>query len=133
MIRKLFCSMFVMVAVVAFVVADDFTGVITKTDADKGTFTFQETKKTGKGKTAKSENVGDPKNLTVTDKTKFSRKKFDPDAKKLVEEDVKDGFKAEVFTKADPDKGVPATVTIEDGKVTAIKVGGGGKKKAATE
>jgi hypothetical protein len=129
MVSKLFCSMFVMVAVVAFVVADDFSGVITKVDGDK--ITFQEMTKAKKG--AKAEKVGDPKTLTVTDKTKFAAKKFDPDTKKVVEDDLKDGIKAEVFTKIDTDKGVNATVTIEDGKLTKVLVGGGKKKKAATE
>jgi len=124
MIRKMVCAMFVMAVSVAFVAADDFFGVITGVDGSK--FKFQEMTKAKKG--AKSEKVGDPKSLTADDKTKFILKKFDKDTKKAVEEDLKDGFKAETFTKADPEKGVNATISIEDGKVTKIVIGGGGKK-----
>ena len=128
MIRKLLCSVFVMVVAVAFVAAEDFSGVITGVDGNK--FKFQEMTKAAKGK--KSEKVGDQKSLTATDKTEFFSKKVDKDTKKAVEEANKDGFKADAFAKADAEKGTNATISIEDGKVTKI-VTGGGKKKPATE
>jgi len=128
MIRKLVCSMVVMVVAVAFVAADDFTGVIKKVDGEK--ITFQEMTKAKKG--AKSEPVGDAKTFTVTKDTKFAKKTFDKDTKKAGEADLPDGIKSEVFTKLDAEKGVGATVSVTDGKLTKVLVvGGGGKKKAA--
>ena len=38
MVRKLFCSMFVMTLAIGFVAAEDFTATITKVDGDKVTY-----------------------------------------------------------------------------------------------
>jgi hypothetical protein len=131
MIRKLVCSMVVLVVAVAFVGADEYFGVITK--MEDGKITFQKMTKAKKGE--KSKEDGDPVVLTTSKDTKFFKKSFNKEDKKVVEEELKDGLKSEVFAKIDPDKGLPATITTEgDTKVaTKVVVGGGGKKKAATE
>jgi len=130
MFRKLVCAAVVMVVAVAFVAADDFSGVIKKVDGDK--ITFQEMTKAKKG--AKAEPVGDAKTFTVTKDTKYSKKSFDKAEKKVVEADLPDGIKSEVFTKLDAEMGVGATVSVTDGKVTKIVVGGGkGGKGKGTE
>jgi biopolymer transport protein ExbD len=125
MIRKLVCSMFVMTVAIGFVCADDYFGVVTKVDGDK--ITFQKMTKAKKG--AKSEKEGDPVVLTVDKDTKYFTKKYNKDDKKFVEDDLKDGIKAEVFTKIDPEKGVNATITTEGDKKVATKVVIGGGKK----
>jgi hypothetical protein len=131
MIRKLVCSMVVMVVAVAFVGADEYFGKITKVSDDGKTITFQKMTKAKKGEPSKAD--GDAVPLTVNKDTKFFKKTFDKDAKKLVEEALPDGIKSEIFTKIDPDKGVNATITTEgDSKVASKVVTGGGKKKAAT-
>lgn len=130
MLSKLFGSMVLLVVAAAFVGADEYFGVITKVDGEK--ITFQKMTKAKKG--AKSEKDGDPVTLTANKDTKFFSKKFDKDTKKVVEDALPDGIKSEVFTKIDPDKGLPATVTTEgDSKVATKVVVGGGKKKAAAE
>ena|SRR5437660_3905487 len=126
MYRKLVGALVVMVVAIGFVAAEDLNGVITKVDGDK--ITFQKMTKAKKG--VKSEKEGDPIVLTVNKDAKIVAKKFDKDAKKVVEEEVKDGLKAELFAKIDPEKGLNAVVTADDGKVSKIAVGGG-KKKAA--
>jgi hypothetical protein len=115
MTRKLFCSMIVMVVAVAFVAADEFQGRITKIDGDK--VTVQKYK--GKGK--KAEKDGDP--ITYDAKgVKVVGGKFDPDAKKVVDGDeIKDGLKAEMFSKL-PDNGLNATLTNDGDKLTKIRV-----------
>ena len=128
MTRKLFCSMFVMVLGVGFVMAGEYQGRILK--VDDGTVTFQKTK--GKGKDA--ENVGDPIKLKVAKGAKVVSAKFDKDAGKLVDGDaVTDGLKNEMFSKTGK-KGLNAMLTTEgEGDketITKIRVVGG-KKKAA--
>jgi hypothetical protein len=125
MFRKVLASLVVLVVCVGFSLADEIRGVITKIDGNKVTFhkvTFdKDTKKIDKG---------EAQTLTVTDNCKFSKGKFNKDTKKLEAGDaLEGGLKNEIFTKID-DKGVGATVTTTDGKITEIIVGGrGGKKK----
>jgi hypothetical protein len=107
MVRKLFCSMFVMVLGVGFVAAAEYQGRILK--VEDGTVTFQKTK--GKGKDA--ENVGDPIKLKVGKDAKIVSGTFDKDAMKVVDGDaVKDGLKNEMFSKTGK-KGLNATLTTE--------------------
>ena len=132
MIRKLFCSMFVMVLAIGFVAADELTGVITKVDGDK--VTFQKMTKAKKG--VKSEKDGDPVVVTTNKDTKIVAGKFDKDTKKTVDGDeVKDGLKNEIFTtKFDAEKGVRAVITTKGETLVAEKIlVVGGKKKAAAE
>jgi hypothetical protein len=135
MVRKLFCSMMVMVVAVAFVAAEEFAGTITKVDGDK--VTVQKYKKAEKGKKGKGEKDGDPITLSAKG-AKIVTGKFDADTKKLTDGDeVKDGLKNEMFTTIDDKKGVQAQITTEGegdkATITKIRVGGKGKKKAAAE
>jgi hypothetical protein len=131
MVRKLVCSMVVLVCGAAFVGADDYFGKITKIDGEK--ITFQ--KMTKANKKEKSKEDGDPVVLTANKDTKYFKKTFDKDTKKAGEEALPDGLKSEIFSKIDPEKGLNATITTEgDSKVASKVVVGGGKKgKAATE
>jgi hypothetical protein len=131
MVRKLFCSMLVMVLGVSLVAAAEYQGRILK--VEDGTVTFQKTK--GKGKDA--ENDGDPIKLKVGKDAKVVAGKFDKDAMKVVDGDeIKDGLKNEMFSKTGK-KGLNATVTTEgEGDkeaITKIRVFGGKKKKDAAE
>ncbi len=130
MVGKLCCSMVVFAVAIAFVGADEYIGKITKVDGEK--ITFQKMTKAKKGE--KSKEDGDPVVLTADKDTKFFKKTFDKDTKKLVEEALPDGIKSEIFTKIDPEKGLPASITTEGDTKKATKVVvGGGKKKAAAE
>jgi len=122
--RKLFCSMFVMVVAVGFVCAEDFRASITEVKDGKVTFYKIE----GKGKDAKKSEKSET--LPVKDGATVAKGKFDKDTKKLVAGDaIEKGLANEIFTKIG-EKGVGATITTDDGKITQILVGGG-KKKAA--
>jgi hypothetical protein len=126
MIRKLFCSMFVMVVAVGFVFADEWQGRITKIDGDN--ITVQKYK--GKGK--KAEKDGDPV-VVNTKGAAIIGGKFDPDAKKVVDGDpIKDGWKNDMFSKL-PDNGLNATITTDGDKCTKVRVFAGKKKKDTTE
>lgn len=129
MVRKLFCSMFVMAIALGVAAAGEFQGRILKVDGD--TVTVQKLK--GKGK--KVENDGDPVKLKVGKDAKIVGGKFDKDAKKVVDGDaVTDGLKNEMFSKIS-DKGITATITTEgEGDKEAItKIRVVMKKKAAAE
>jgi hypothetical protein len=121
MIRKLACAAFVMVVAVSFVMADEFTAQITKVDGNK--ITYQKMKKKAKD--------GDPVTIEVAKDAKISNGKG-AKGKFEATEEIKDGLKAEVFSKASEDKGVNARITTDadNKKVTQILVIGG-KKKAA--
>jgi hypothetical protein len=134
MVRKLFCSMCVMAVAVAFVAAsEEFQGRITKVDGDK--VTVQKMKGFGK----KAEKVGDPVTLSAKGAKVVSAKQDPDDKKKQIDGDeIKDGLKNEMFTtKFDEAKGVGATITTEGegdkATISKIRVGGGKKKKDATE
>ncbi|MBI1830311.1 MAG: hypothetical protein HYR84_02535 [Planctomycetes bacterium] len=129
MVRKLFCSMFVMAIALSVAAAGEFQGRIMKIDGD--TITVQKLKGTGK----KTENDGDPVKLKLGKDAKIVGGKFDKDAKKLVDGDpITDGLKNELFTKLS-DKGLTATITT-DGEgdkemITKIRVFVKKKKAAA--
>jgi hypothetical protein len=133
MARKLFCSMFVMVAVIGFVAAEEFQATITKVDGDN--ITYQKYKKADKGKKGKGEKDGDP--VTISAKgAKVINGKFDADTKKVADGDpIEGGLKAEIFTKIDEKKGVTATLTTEGegDKAVVTKIRVFAKKKAAAE
>lgn len=125
MIRKLFCSMVVMVCAVGFVFAEDFRASISKVEGNKVTFYKIE----GKGKDAKKSEKAET--LTVKDGALIAKSKFDKDTKKFVAGDkIEGGLKSETFTKVG-EKGVGALITTEDGKISQILVIGGKKKKDA--
>jgi hypothetical protein len=125
MLRKLACAVFVMVVAVSFVVAEEWSGRITKIDGKN--ITFQKTKK---GKDDGEAVVLNAEGATV------AKGSFDKDTKKFVKGDeVKGGLKtlAEMVTKAG-EKGVGARVTTDDSNKKATQIlttGKGGKKKAA--
>jgi hypothetical protein len=128
MIRKLFCSMFVMVVAISFVAAEEFTANISA--VKDGKVTLQKMKGGGKGKTAEKD--GDPITLPVTKdaviaKAKGFGKKTEAGDK------IEDGLKNDLFTKIDEKKGVNARITTDaDNKnITQILVVAGKKKKDA--
>jgi hypothetical protein len=106
-------------------IAEEISGVITKVDGNKITFykaTFnKDTKKLEKG---------DEQTFTATDSVKVVKGKFNKDTKKLEAGDaIEGGLKSDTFTKIDPDKGVRATVTVDDKKCSQIIIAGGKKGK----
>lgn len=121
MIRKLVCSMVVMVVAIGFVAAGEYTATITKVDGDK--VTLQKYKKAAvKGE--KPEKDGDAftlatsKDAKVIYGTKDKKDYKDGDA-------IEGGLKAEMFSKAG-DKGVVARIYTEgegkEEKITKILV-----------
>jgi hypothetical protein len=122
MIRKLGCAMFVMTIAIGVALAEDFTAGITKVDGNK--ITYQKMKKGKKD--------GDPVTIELAKDAKIIKGKQDPDDKKKIldGDDIKDGLKAELFTKASEDKPVTARIFTDDEKkvVTKIRVGGKGGK-----
>jgi len=121
--KKFVLAAFCTVAMVGFVLAEDFTAVITKVEGTKVTYY----KVKGGGKGAKAEKDGD---LVTKDAAKAI--KVVKGGKNPV--DVDGGLTADQFKKID-DMGITATLTIADdgadkGKITQIAIkGGGGKKK----
>jgi len=105
-------------AMVGFVVADEFTATITKVDGNNVTFM--------KGK--KGEQTEGKAEALPT--VKVLKGMFDPDTKALKAGDpIEKGLKNEMFTSIG-DKGVKATITTDDkGKISQIVVGGGKGKK----
>jgi hypothetical protein len=123
MVRKLFCSMFVMTVAIGFVCAEDFRASITQVKDGKVTFYKIE----GKGKDAKKSEKSET--LPVKDGATIAKGKFDKDTKKLVAGDaIEGGLTAKIFKEIDAEKGVGASITTDDGKITQILVGGGKKK-----
>jgi len=125
MLRKLVCSMVVMVVAIGFVSAAEYTATITKIDGGK--VTLQKYKKAKKGE--KAEKEGDEFTLP----TAANAKVVYGEVKKGMAtpgDAIEGGLKAELFTKAG-DKGVVARITTEgegkDEKVTQILIA---KKKA---
>jgi hypothetical protein len=120
MLRKVVPAMLVMLFCVGLVFAEDVRALITKVDGNK--ITYYENK--GKG-----EKGTDAITVEATATIKVNKGKFNKDTKKLEAGDaVEGGLKADMFSKI-PEKGLPATITIEDKKATQIIVFGG--KKAA--
>jgi hypothetical protein len=126
--RKLVCAAVVTLAAVGFAAAEEFTAMITKCDADKGCIEYK--KVTGKGADKKVDET--VKKADLTKDCKIMKGMFDKETKTVKDGDViEKGLKNDLFAK---EGGVFATITIADdgadkGKVTKIRVGGGGKKK----
>jgi hypothetical protein len=119
------------VVMVSFVVADEFTAVITKVDATGNKITYK--KVMGKGQDKK---VDEKATTTeVSKKVMVVKGKFDMDAMKLVDGDPVDGgLKAEALSAASDDKQVFGQLVIAEdgddkGKVTKIRIFAFGKKK----
>ena len=116
MIRKLVCSMVVLVVAIGFVAAGEYSGTITKVDGGKVSFFTKKTKK------------DDKKELTLTtaETVKVLEAKTEKDGKKTVYSDgdkIEGGLKASVFSKID-DKGVAARIYTdgEGDKETITKI-----------
>jgi hypothetical protein len=138
--KKFAFAMVFALAVAGYALAEEINVSITKVDTDKGTITY--VKKAGfggggKGKGKKGNQdaaPADPVTVSVTKTVKIANGKFDMEAKSFTAGDeIKDGFKDDIFTKAG-DKGVNARITIADdgadkGKVTQILITKFGKKK----
>lgn len=110
---------------IGLVSADEFRVRITKVEGDK-----LHVEKFAKG--AKKGDKGEEATLTAASNVKVIRSKFNPETKKLEPGDpLPNGLKNEMFSSP---KGVGAmVVTGDDGKVTEIRVFGGGKKKKDAE
>ena len=127
MIRKLFCSMFVMMVAVSMVAAAEFQGRIL--EIKDGVAKVQKMK--GQGK--KAEKDGDPVNLKIGKDAAIIAGKID--MKKVVDGDkIEDGLKNEMFTKIS-EKGLNATITTEGegDKEVITKIRVFMKKKTAAE
>jgi len=117
------------VAMVGFVVAEEFTAVITKIDGTKVTY-----KKAMFGKGEKK--VDDKANTAeVSKKLAVVKGKFDKVAGKAVDGDaIEGGLKADAFKDVSEEKSVFATITVgedgdDKGKITKIRLFGGKKKQ----
>lgn len=119
MLRKIIGAAIVLVFCVGITLAEEIRAIIIKVDGDK--VTFAENK--GKGE------KGPEQTLTVSDKVKVVKGKFNKETKKLeAGEDIENGLKNEMFTKIG-EKGVGATIiTDDDKKITEIRVRGKKKK-----
>ena len=120
LLRRVACAVAVLALSVGIAMAEDIRGRITK--VEDGKITFQNFVKFDK-ETKKAE-YGDAKTYSLAKDVKVQKS----EKKKKVE--LEGGLKASIFKDIDEKKGVGATITVEDGKVTEITVGGG-KKKAA--
>jgi len=113
MFRRVLCAFALLGISIGFAFAEDITGSITRIDDKKVTVV------TGKKAEKKTTEYDLDKDC------KFAKR----DKKAKVE--LADGVKNEVFKDIDVKKGVPATLSVTEGKVTEIVVGGGKKKKDA--
>lgn len=112
MLRKLIGTVLVMVFCVGFSLAEEMRAIVTKIDGNK--ITFAENK--GKGE------KGAEQTLPVTDSCKVVKAKFNKETKKVEAGDaLEGGLKNELFTKIG-EKGLGATLVIEDKKITEIRV-----------
>jgi hypothetical protein len=113
MLRKVVGAAFVLVLFVGITLAEEIRAVITKVEGNKVTFTpFKDKEK------------GEPKTMTVADKVKVVKGKFDPETKKLEAGDpIEEGLKNKMFTEIG-EKGLFSTiVTDKDNKeITEIRV-----------
>jgi hypothetical protein len=116
MLRKSLLAVFTLAICVGISLSDEIRAVITKIDGNNVTFATLE----GKGKdTKKSETT---KTLPAASDVKVSK-----GGKKGTEPTpIEGGLKA---LKVDPEKGLRATLTTDNGKITAITVFGGKKGK----
>lgn len=137
--KKLVLAAFCTVALVSYVVADEFGAVIMKVDGK--TVTYFKTKPfekgKGKGGFGKAEKEGDQQKGTVSSSVKVSKGVFDKDAGGIKLEALEGGLTNEMFKTIDQEKGVNVTITTSDsgadkGQITSIVTkgfGGKGKKK----
>jgi hypothetical protein len=127
MVRKIVCSLLILVLGVGITLAEEIRGIITKVDGGKVTFV-----KVKFNKETKKVEKGDEQTLPVADNVKVVKGTFNKETKKLeAGEAVDGGLKNEMFSKIS-DKGVGATIITDadNKKITEIRVGGGkGKTK----
>jgi hypothetical protein len=119
MYRKLVGGVFVLALCIGVAMAEEINGVITKVEGNKVTFAEMKGKEKGAEKT-----------LTVSDKLKVVKGKFNKDTKTVeAGEAIPEGLKAPQFTNIG-ERGVRASIVTEGDKITEIRVmGGRGKKK----
>jgi hypothetical protein len=124
---------------VGYVVADEFTAVITKVDGKNISYFKTEAGKGGKGGGGKkggggAKKIGDEQKAVAADGIKVSKGMFDADTKAFKAGDaLEGGLTNEMFKSIDAEKGVGVTITIADtgadkGKITSIVTKGGKKK-----
>ena len=123
---------------VGYVIADEFTAVITKVDGKNISYFKTEAGKGGKGGGGKkgggAKKVGDEQKAVAADSIKVSKGMFDADTKTTKAGDaLEGGLKNDMFKTIDDQKGVAVTLTIADsgadkGKITSIVTKGGKKK-----
>jgi hypothetical protein len=126
--KKFALAVLFTVGMVGFVVADEFTAVITKIDGTKVTYK--------KAMFGKGEKKIDDKATTaeVSKKLAVVKGKFDKDAGKVTDGDaIEGGLKADAFKDVSDEKTF-ATITVGDdgddkGKITKIRLFGGKKKQ----
>jgi len=123
MIRKLLCSMVVMVVCIGFVMAEEWNGLITKVDGTK--ITFQKTKKVNK----KNENDGDPVTIEAAKDVKVNNGTVKKGVA-TVGDAIEGGLKNDMFTKIGA-KGIAARLTTSDDNKSVTQVLIVAKKKAA--
>ncbi|MBL8795347.1 MAG: hypothetical protein JNM56_15695 [Planctomycetia bacterium] len=113
MLRKVLGAVLVSVLCVGFSLAEELRGVISKIDGNKITFSERKSK----------DEKGPEQTLTVADKVKVVKAKFNKETKKLeAGEELEGGLKNEMFSKIG-EKGLFATVvTDDDKKITEIRV-----------
>ena len=122
MVRKLICSICLVMAAFSFVAADEFRATITKVDGDL--VTFQKYKKAENGKKGRGEKDGDPVTMSAKG-AKIIRGKLNADMKVEDGDPIAGGLKADLFAKIDPMKGVNATIVTQgegkDARITKIR------------
>jgi hypothetical protein len=123
MIRKLVCTMAVMLVGIGFVMAEEWNGIITKVDGNK--ITFQKTKKVNK----KAENDGDPVTIEAAKDVKVNTGTVKKGVA-TVGDPIEGGLKNDMFSKIGA-KGVQARLTTSDDNKSVTQVLVVGKKKAA--
>lgn len=122
MVRKVFCSLVILVLGVSITLAEEIQGIITKVDGGKVTIAKGKFNKETKKFEKESEQT-----LPVADGVKVVKAKFNKETKKVEAGDaVEGGLKNEMFTKIG-EKGVRATVVTDadNKKITEIRVFGG--------
>lgn len=115
MLRKFVCAVAILGLSIGLAIAEDIKGKITKISDTKLTFTAADPDNKGK--------YLDAKDYTISSDAKVS---------KMVKKEkvaVEGNLKAKELTDI-PAKGLNATISVTDGKVSEIVLGGG-KKKAA--
>ncbi len=126
MFRKFLSAAFVLAVVVSVVVGDEFMAGIRKVEGDKVTFN-----KFKKGEGDKKFDIGPEETLPAADNVKVvNGRPMKGDGKFVIEagDPLEGGLKNERFKNIE--KGVPAWVVTDGGKITEIRVlKGFGKKK----